>query len=186
MSKRPRSRGSPSLATQRRTASTSAPTDAARARKLRRCASARAPARRHRTAEPIARAGGPRGGAGQDHAERDAVARRGKPPPAPLSDRGRAGRGAAPGRHHQRRTSAPDRLRRSRRQRLARGQPVHRHREQGEPPPGRRDLRQRPAAWRDRTQEPRRRERDARRRVQPACRPTRRRSPRCSAPTPRW
>ena len=48
------------------------------------------------------------------------------------------------------------RSRRPRRQRLARRQPVHRHREQGEPPTGYGDLRQRPAAGRDRAEEPRR------------------------------
>ena len=58
-----------------------------------------------------------------------------------------------------------DRLRRPRRQRLARGQPVHGHREPREPAARRRDLRQRPAARRDRTEEPRRRERDHRRGV---------------------
>ena len=72
-----------------------------------------------------------------------------------------------PGRHHRRRTGPTDRLRRPGRQRLAGGEPIHGHREQGEPPARRGDLRQRPAARRDRTEEPRRRERHPRRGLQP-------------------
>ena len=56
----------------------------------------------------------------------------------------------------------------SRHQRLAGSEPVHRGRERPKPPPRHRVVRQRPAAGRDRAEEPRRRARHARRRVQPA------------------
>ena len=52
-----------------------------------------------------------------------------------------------------RRPGAGARLRRTRRQRLAGGQPVHRGREQAQPPAGRRALRQRPAAGGRRAEE---------------------------------
>ena len=71
----------------------------------------------------------------------------------------------APGRRHRRRVHArrrldrrrpgvAHRLRQPRGQRLPGGQPVHRQRRQDHPPPRRRALRQRPAARRDRAQEP--------------------------------
>ena len=158
----------------------------ARARKLRRCAAGRARARRHRQAQPDARRRDAGRSARQADADRNAVAGRGEPPPASLHDRGRAGRGAPRGRLHRRRAGPADRLRRSRRQRLAGGQPVHGDREQGEPPARRGDLRQRPAARRDRTEEPRRRERDPRWGLQPVADLQVADHRRCSAPMRCW
>ncbi len=84
-------------------------------------------------------------------------------------------------RHHRRRSGPTDRLRQSRRERLAGGQPVHRHRRPAQPPAGHRAVRQRPAARRHRAQERGRRERRrSGTRASTSSRPTRRRFPRCS------
>ena len=72
------------------------------------------------------------------------------PPPARRRRDGRVPRGR---RLDPRRAGARARLRRPDEQRLAGGQPVHRRREQAQPPAGRRALRQRPAAGGDRAEE---------------------------------
>ncbi len=92
----------------------------------------------------------------------------------------------AVGRLDRRGAGAGHRFRGARAQRLAGGQPVHRRRGPAHAPAGRRAVRQRPAAGGDRAEEPGRRERDGLERLPAARRPTRRRSRRCSPPTPRW
>ena len=71
----------------------------------------------------------------------------------------RHGRISPRGRLDRRRAGARDRLRRSRQQRLAGGQPVHRRRGPAHAAAGHRAVRQRPAAGGDRAEEPGRRER---------------------------
>ena len=79
-----------------------------------------------------------------------------------------------------------DRLRRSRQQRLARRQPVHRRRGAAHAPAGRGGVRQRPAAGGDRAEERGRRERRPSGRRSSSFRPIRRKSRRCSRPTRCW
>ncbi len=85
---------------------------------------------------------------------------RAQPRAASAAGRRRDGRVPRAGRLDSRGAGARHRLRRSRQQRLAGGQPVHRHRGQAQPPAGRRAVRQRPAAGGDRAEERRRRGRD--------------------------
>ena len=159
--------GSPSLAMRRQTGSTSAPTAARRsARTTARCfcspacappsngLTRRCPPRRARGRSPSC-------------AERDALAHPGEPAAASLSCRGRAGRGSASRRNRSAAnmrasststTPTPTTGSRSTSSRSSSTTPTAaRHR----------DLRQRPARRGHRAEEPRRRERDGRRRVQP-------------------
>ena len=84
--------------------------------------------------------------------------------PPPGGGRGH-GRVPRPARRDSRRAGAGVRLRDTLEQRLARGQPAHRDREQPRTPPRRRAVRQRPATRRRRAEEPGRRGRDAAQRL---------------------